>query len=184
MSRIKTVFMDMDDVLTAFSQKVAELLNIEKCFDDDPLFMEYEWIKRLGVRDRVEAFCDEEFWKSLDWTLYGKELLSMVEDIFDKENIYIVTKPMENPGSEAGKIQWIIKHIPHYRFRTFIGGIPKEFLAAPGRLLVDDKEENCERFFKAGGEVILVPHQWNMLRDRKDSVIDYVKLEIRRLLGE
>jgi len=37
----------------------------------------------------------------------------------------------------------------------------KEKLAAPCRLLIDDRSENVKAFRDAGGSAILVPRPWN-----------------------
>ena len=62
----------------------------------------------------------------------------------------LLTAPSREKSSEIGKQEWIDKNIP---------GTPVEFrqahkkqeLATPNAILIDDREDNIERWIEAGG---------------------------------
>lgn len=56
----------------------------------------------------------------------------------------------------------------------------KSELAARNRLLVDDSDEQCDAWRRAGGRAILVPRPWNSAADRADRSL----LVVTQLLAE
>jgi hypothetical protein len=57
---------------------------------------------------------------------------------------------------------WFEKNIPELYERVIPTLVPKEEFAFDfNRLLIDDCQENVERFCEAGGAAILVPRPWN-----------------------
>ena len=74
-----------------------------------------------------------------------------------------MTTPVEDPESLAGKLEWIHKYFPEWMHRQYLMGPQKHLLAGPGSLLIDDSEENVEKFRQHDGQAILVPRPWNSL---------------------
>ena len=156
MIKIRTVFVDMDGVLTDFNKSICWLFDLP--------YPPYEYDYFEDIRDGVDAACTIQFWAELKWTSFGEDLLTLLENRFSTEQIYILTKPMLNTGSPTGKAIWIKKNIPRYYDRVIITRAPKSLLARPGVLLIDDHEKNINGFEKAGGNGILVPTTQNKLR--------------------
>jgi 5'(3')-deoxyribonucleotidase len=92
----------------------------------------------------------------------GQQILADVETIAGAENVCLLSAPSEHPGSATGKIKWIQKHLPGYRKRYLLGP-SKGFVAAPGKILVDDGDHNIADWNKKGGYAVLVPRPWNSL---------------------
>lgn len=101
-----------------------------------------------------------KFWANLGWTINGKAILRMVEAVFGKDNVYLLSKPCESPESASGKLEWIQKNMPDYAKRYLLGPA-KNFAAHSGAVLVDDNDENVADWAKRGGEAVLVPQPWN-----------------------
>ena len=119
-----------------------------------------------------------EFWAGLAWTDDGREILSIVESAFGKENICLLSSPCHTPGCMDGKLDWIKENISSYKSR-FMFGNRKEFAASDRRILIDDADHNVRAFGMAGGRTVLVPRPWNDLRSIEFTTADY----LRRILA-
>lgn len=109
-----------------------------------------------------------DFWRGLDLTADGLDILNILERQFKQKNICLLTSPSMSPYSIVGKIQWIREHYPDYAGRCLIGPC-KEFCAHRGAILVDDCDANVVRFIEHGGGAILVPRPWNHHHVIKDA---------------
>jgi len=99
-----------------------------------------------------------EFWANLEPFEWFDELHSVVRK-YDKD-FFVLTKPSRQASCLAGKLDWIHRHFGN-GFRNYIFSPNKTPLAQPGRVLIDDSDENCEGFVQAGGHAILFPQPWN-----------------------
>ena len=125
----------------------------------------------------------EEFWSQVtrrhwatcpvsdefDW------LLRACCDLVGSKNVAFLTKPLPSDAdSDAGKREWFKRYAPAFQSRAFIGA-DKSFWAYPDTLLIDDCDDNCESFVKAGGQALLVPRPWNSrhLEDTAEVLIDF-----------
>ena len=63
--------------------------------------------------------------------------------------------------SYAGKVEWLLRNYPWNKIQMITD---KWELAAPDRLLIDDKEDTVSRWVGAGGIGILWPQPWNSNR--------------------
>ncbi len=122
---------------------------------------------------------DFDFWANLEWMCDGKEILEFVESAFGKDNVCLLTSPVDTPGCVDGKRAWIAKNMPDYKRRCLIGSA-KEFCANPKSVLIDDHSVNTEKFEAAGGHTILVPRVWNRLHGF--DTLATVKAGINRIL--
>ncbi len=106
------------------------------------------------------------------------------------EGILIATAPICGPKiSEkatteclTGKYQWIKEHFPPFLHRSFSMTPAKHFLATPESLLLDDCDENVEKFRAAGGQAVLMPRPWN--KAHGEDPIQYIALEIAKILNQ
>ncbi len=105
---------------------------------------------------------DRTFWANLPWMPDGRKLLGAVEAIFGN-NIAIMTSPIQTAGCIDGKIDWIKANAPQYS-RRFAVCPAKHLMAGPGKILLDDHDDNIDRFLGAGGRAVLVPRPWNRRR--------------------
>ena len=108
-----------------------------------------------------------DFWANLNWTPAGRDLLAGVEAIF-ADRVVLMTSPCDTPGGVEGKVAWVRRNLPGYSRRFFVGPA-KHLAAAPGKILVDDHDANCERFRAHGGAAVLVPCPWNQASSQVDA---------------
>lgn len=103
-----------------------------------------------------------DFWANLKPYPWFEELVDSVSAA--DPNFYLCTKPSSKADCLAGKLDWIHRYFGD-RFRRYFFAPNKSPLAAPGRVLIDDSDENCKGFREAGGIAWLVPQPWNALDD-------------------
>jgi len=150
--------LDMDGVLVDFVGGACRLHGRANPYLSgyrDWLICESPEFNGMSMRE----FCapmGREFWASLDWTEDGREILACVEAAFGPENVCILSAPMLTDGCIDGKRDWINKHIPQYKTRYLFGNA-KHFAAAPGRFLIDDRDDNIIEYRKCLYEMFPMP---------------------------
>ncbi len=169
MQKIKTVFLDMDGVITDFNKVVCEQFD----FPHPP--QKYDYFD--PIRSEVNSICTFEFWRSLPWTDDGRDILGAIKDTLGLDKIYFLTAMMPNIETASGKMMWLRDNLPVYIKRTILLplGVPKSFLARPDTLLIDDSDKSVEGFEAAGGQGLLVPRPYNQLRTLSDRASQHVK---------
>lgn len=178
---INTVFLDVDGILANFRKGIHDafvkpyyyptLSSKWKFWDDWPEV----------TFEMVNAVCDTSFWKHLEWTEDGMDILQLIIGKFQSKQIYLLTTPMPNVESPTGKWMWVHQHLPEFYKRTIITQAPKHLLARPDTLLVDDKDENVKGFVKAGGQGLLVPRAWNRAHLQADHAVKVVREFLGRI---
>ena len=157
------IYLDMDGVLTDFVGGVFNLFGKQYVEEDYPLgkwkFFEDWGITESEFWQRVHQ-CGPHFWETLDPFPGAKDLVSFgfYRGLIPRGQMSILTSPSRSPHCYSGKVQWLINHGINLPVTITTN---KEQLAQPGRLLIDDKIENCERFRAAGGDAIVFPQPWN-----------------------
>lgn len=153
-----TVFLDMDGVCCNF-QGAA----MTACGFPDLVPTQWDMTRDMGITE-------DEFWRRID--AHGEDFWANLSDypwfcdLYHRlywqcqGRLYFLSTPSRAPFSASGKVRWLQKWLgPH--FDAYIFTRHKHLFAGPGRLLVDDNAENCERFEAAGGQAILFPQPWN-----------------------
>jgi len=156
---IKTVFLDMDGVITDFVGEVNKRMGIPK----ETIPSKWAWVEDFGYTlDQVNSWCTTEFWANLEWMPDGHDIMRLLTKVFKSEQIYLLTTPMPNPESYTGKVLWVQSHLPEFSRRLIVTSAPKSLFARPDALLIDDKTENVDDFIEANGYGLLVPRPWNV----------------------
>lgn len=172
--------LDMDGVLVDFVKGICELHQKEDPFKKG--YQGWDMIAEFGMSpSEFWNPCGREFWKNLDWTEEGKEIVAFAEETFGTKNIALLTSPCATDGCIDGKMDWIKKNLPQFR-RSFLVGPAKHFCAAPNHFLVDDHDGNIAEFNADHGNGILVPRVWNENRD-KGEPLAYIKQRILSVIG-
>lgn len=164
------VFLDLDGVIVDFAKGVIEWYNLD-CKPEDWS----EWGDVFKYYEGTEAsFWDglsDKFWIGLKFTEEAKEILELLKPF----KPCILTSPAHTGA--GGKQQWIRENLPGYfKNGRYLIGPPKHLLASGNSLLIDDSQENCDKFIKAGGHAIIVPRPWNNLSDK--DVIEHLKKNV------
>lgn len=172
---IKQIFLDMDGVLTDFTGDVMRLFGRE--------YNPEEHIGSWDIDDVLDISADE-LWRKIDeqGSKFWSEMtplpraFALYELVRSYADVIITTTPSEHSSSAAGKLEWLDRHFrPSGRraFRKYMLCVEKHHLAGPGCVLIDDKNENCERFVAAGGQAILFPQPWNDNHPHIDRPLHY-----------
>jgi hypothetical protein len=156
---MRCCFVDLDGVLVNFC---SGAFRVHGARYPDP------WpVGVFAVRDVLrldnQAFwapMDEQFWADLEPMPDCRDLLHLLEGFFGADHVCILSSPSHDPSALAGKYRWILRHLPAYARRYLIGPA-KHFCAGPGKVLLDDHDDNVQRFTEAGGQGVLVPRPWN-----------------------
>lgn len=157
---ILTAFIDLDGVLADFQLAMCEHHNVKNPYLDKANWGNHKMDKCLGMKSKdFWKGVNFDFWADMKWTHDGKELLYLIEDRFGKENCCIFTKVANNPNCASGKMEWIHRNMPDYRYRFLIG--TDKHYAAKGNMLFDDNDGNIEKFNECGGTGVLIKRPWN-----------------------
>jgi hypothetical protein len=151
------VFFDIDGVLADFVRGSFRRHGVSL-----PIaVVRWDFDQQLGIEPAAfwGAF-DREFWATLDPMPDGFALLRAAERMLPAEQVGLLTSAAGQPGCVDGKRDWVARHLPDYLPRMFTG-TAKHLVAGPGKVLVDDRTENADGFFTAGGKSLLVPRPWN-----------------------
>jgi len=173
--------LDLDGIIADFHQQWHTMMGIPYPNPWPAGVWSIAQVHGISWKDSCRGL-NVNFWNSIPWMPDGREILTLLEEKFGKENICILTSNHVDDAATAayGKVQWIERELPDYSHRYFLGAA-KDFLAHPGVCLIDDKNENIANFCGAGGEGFLVPRPWNMKHFIADKAVFYLKDYLRFL---
>ena len=184
------ILLDLDGVMTQFSEGVAKLFDIptEVMIENWP----GGWFaieKALGITPNemwktIDAE-GESFWANLEETPWARDLY---EKCLELAPVFFLTAPSKKPHSLAGKMQWISKFTGDDGFGNCMFGRPKFLCANARNILVDDGEHNVDAFRTEGGRAVLFPlyvnsaiEEWKRLGDKSyTKVLD----ELREMIEQ
>lgn len=175
--------LDMDGVIADFMTQLAVYHGRPSPYVDSSAYGIWDTEKLWGIT--VEQFWAPikvdslAFWKMIPKTPEADAIVALVSATFGEANVAILTAPSDDAGAVPGKRSWIRRNYPQFEKRMIFGSA-KEFLAAPYRVLVDDRDKNCEQFRAAGGRSILIPRLWNSRHPYADQALDVLQEELMR----
>jgi 5'(3')-deoxyribonucleotidase len=154
-------FLDMDGVIAEYAKTACKAHGIDYVYADPQNIGKYWMDQVAGITgDAWQKPLDYEFWRNLPKTDEADEIVETCLSLF--KDVQILTTPSPNPDSLKAKVEWIYEHYPMFKQKIIMCRC-KSYLAAPGRLLVDDFNINIEKFEKRDGLGVLVPRAWNTL---------------------
>jgi hypothetical protein len=177
---IKTILLDMDDVLVDFTGAYCKLIGVDERAVRAAWTPATGWhmgtalttVMRLHAPLSLEQFWaplqgDVEFWEKLQPLPWFHDLIAMVYQFTD--DIWVVSSPSECDSSYTGKVRWL-KRVFGRSFTHFHLTPHKERLATPGSVLIDDREETVVKFQNACSRIhagrsygITFPQNYNSL---------------------
>lgn len=161
-----TIFFDMDGVLADFVRGALRHHDKSGFYYNDVL---WDFPEQIGFQSASDpAFWNplgEEFWVNLGHHEDGAELYRRLVGCAP---MAVLSSPCRTHGCDAGKRRWIEMWYPTLRRNTFLGN-NKELIAGRGKILLDDHDDNCKKWIKAGGWAITIPRPWNSRRDECDT---------------
>lgn len=153
----------MDGVTADFFSAAIKRLNFytgkdfkHKDFLDTPNYLMEE---KYGLtRDKFWHAIDQNyFWLDLEPFYWSKDLLEMLQSIAP---VTISSTPSPWNQCVSQKLDWVRRNLKLTEEDCMFG--PRKYLMAnPNTLLVDDLQDNVDRFIAAGGKAVCVPSNWN-----------------------
>lgn len=184
---IKTIFVDLDDVLNVFTMHALKWVGCDGTQGYNP---EWGWdiVRAANALHPTRAFTPNQFWRALGrdcWSSAPKSeicdgLLNACADYVGRENVCILSSVTIDPECVAGKHEWVLSHLPRWMHRQFLFGTKKDVCAHPEALLIDDCDSNIVKFRAAGGHTITVPRPWNCLNAYGTQ--NYVEATLREIM--
>lgn len=154
------IFLDLDGVCCDFLSGVARLFGHES-LDDLPVG-EYDLAKLFNttwpdvdLRIRESVF---PFWLNLKPYPWTKKMVRLLQEMGE---VVILSSPWpQDSECHRQKLLWVDRElgIPH---SEVILTPHKHLLAAPGRLLIDDRIDTCQEWAMLGGAAIVFPAHHN-----------------------
>lgn len=164
----KIAYIDMDGVLADLHSSSLEVFGQTYVAEKWPPG-EYSIAAALGITPEdmwPQIDAHPNFWASLKPYPWAWALLAAVRSWGYRP--VICTQPHGVPTRAFQKLQWMQTHL-HPNWRDYHICERKEELAKPGRILIDDSDDNCQKFAAAGGTSILFPQRWNSMHEVWDG---------------
>lgn len=166
----KVILLDMDGVIADFVGAIFKAHGQLPNYGTWPPG-EYDCSKVLGISKSDlwrTADKDPDFWRNMPVLENGFKLY---EALKTTREIFIATSPSLDPNCAAGKVEWLQKYFGR-NFRNYII-TPHKYLMAEAGILIDDDDERCEKFRRAGGTAIVYPQPWNSKHEYTDCQLEY-----------
>lgn len=163
----RVVYIDMDGVLADFMSSALGLWGCGKKFLQPGGWPAGKKGAHQAIGVESHQFWGKitkagiNFWVEINACPWAQGLWDMFDKDREKYQTFILSSPPFAPHALAGKMIWLNEKFGP-NFRQYIFTPHKHLLAAKGRLLIDDFEENCQRFEEAGGTAFLWPAPWNV----------------------
>jgi hypothetical protein len=145
----------------------------------------WDWYEEWGMTS-------SQFWEPIKAMGYGFyrefvqpypwlcDLFKLID--YSGHELVVATANPLHTGLAASKAEWISTHLGRVATitvasdgQTLRAPQLKALLAGPGRILIDDSDDNIEAFRDAGGEAITFPQPWNKLHAMTPHRIEYVR---------
>lgn len=176
----------MDDLLNCCTASLAKFFGIQIRFSDDLNWYNprFEWDVVGAVNfARGSQYSEREFWDAIPsdfWEEIPKseicdQLIEKCVSLVGESRVVIATACTLDDFSLAYKVRWIKKHLPKFMHRQWSITPVKALATAPGKLLIDDRWDNCQGVAEMGGKYICWPKPWNPLRSQSDSAVDFLE---------
>lgn len=174
--KVKRIFLDVDDVLADFTLAAMEYVGCAVSQEDKDDFYDswgFDIVAAVNALHPSQNFSPKEFWAQLPkefWAQLSKTrecdwIINTTVRGVGRDNVFLLTSPINDPECVAGKMEWIRDFLPSWFWenRQYIIAPPKWVCARPDALLIDDSDANIRRFREEGGLAILLPRPWNSL---------------------
>lgn len=173
---LNTVFLDVDGVLADWDTAVNRWYGIER-LPSTQWDIDYEGDFNMTGREFWNGLT-EQFWRTIPLYPWAKKL---VKELEKKHNVVFLSA-VGMPQAAAGRLIWIKKHFNSLYFdKRYLVGPAKQYCARGNAILVDDKDDNVEKFVAAGGHGLIFPQSWNSGREAWEygiDVLDFVTFQI------
>jgi 5'(3')-deoxyribonucleotidase len=175
MSLFSVVFVDMDGVLCDFAAGAVRTFRgrlDEEVYPPSRFDLETSLGLSAGEFRKTIDDAGPAWWSELSGFPWTDALIDLVRRY--GRSWFVLSSDSPFAFAAEGKSAWLrrLRSQPDGKIFTR----RKSLFAAPGRLLIDDADENVEEFRRSGGEAVLFPQPWNrnapFVEDRMGRVVD------------
>lgn len=171
------IFLDLDGVLADFSNGFCQWHGLPevppKHQTSWPGICDHAGLSMAGL-ERSLRQASSTFWANLPVYPWAQELVSFLDSLDD---VRIMTAAVASEDCVAGKLRWLYQHFPDLAPRTIFCR-EKFLLARSGVILIDDHDEQIDRFVAAGGFGISFPQPWNRSRIYVDDRLAWIRSQL------
>jgi hypothetical protein len=144
-----TIFLDIDACIAALMDAVCKRFNLpipsNQLLPDTYL---YDKVAKNEFWAKIHVN-EYDFWvKEIQPYYWAKDLIKTVSNHTD--DWCFLSKPSRSGDCHKGKFDWLNKHFG-LGHKLWLSGGNKEYAAGPNKILIDDKEENCQKWIERGG---------------------------------
>jgi 5'(3')-deoxyribonucleotidase len=179
MNNSKIILLDVDGILADFVGAVLKLVNKPEVQVD-----RWDFHEQLGMTAKeMWATIDlvgHDFWADMPKLQWAHDIVGVIAYYEMVSKTMLCTSPSLWDGCNDGKVAWIKKNFSVFQRRFII--TPCKHLLRGDFILIDDSDENCEKFWENRQEAILFPQMWNANRHRYDERIEYVSDQLGLIL--
>jgi 5'(3')-deoxyribonucleotidase len=160
-------FLDMDGVLANFNLSMSKLFNVSY----SAMTQRQSWgIHQFVGITKMEMWAlvdlaGKAFWANMEPYPWVPDLLLAIDKRFGLDHTYLLTDPGHSTNSPSGKQEWVNTNLPEILHDNLIITQHKHLLAGANRVLIDDRDKNCDQFIEACGGAIIFPQPWNRMRN-------------------
>lgn len=175
------LLVDLDGLLADFHYGFLRMIRREDLILDYPKGV-HDLPEVLGITDgQFWDLVPREFFLTLKMMDDAPALLELIRQ-YDP-NFHICSSPGTNkPWVVAEKVHWVHKHIDP-NFNRFLITKHKPIAANPRNILLDDWDQNCIEFRRAGGQAVIVPRPWNTRHGIAHDAVTTVRLQLEHLFN-
>jgi 5'(3')-deoxyribonucleotidase len=150
---MKTVLIEMEDILCETSKEAARGLNLSSA--ENPAIAPNGELTETTSKN-VEKFFEQQpasFWENIE----PCDDLPEIRRLLTGKKVKVITRPYNLVESQEGKKRWLTKHFPE---ADLVFTRSKHVFANEQTALVDCRPAAIQAFKRFGGKTILVPKPW------------------------
>jgi hypothetical protein len=172
-----TVYLDMDGVVANFF-KAACLAHGWNPDDKDLQTWDFYKSRGITLEEFWKPIDNYEFWIGVEEYPWAGDLVRCLRALNYK--IVFASIPSKSSAAFTAKVDWI-RQRKWYDGEEIILMLHKEQLAAPNRILIDDNDSNCDKWFCSGGRSYIFPQPWNEVghpptKDYLEDLLKWIEL--------
>jgi hypothetical protein len=134
-----------------------------------------------------EATRNDNFWSDIQPYYHSFELVTRLSVLMQAYEGQLVVSSIPNGCHYAWgqKVLWLRSFFPELQ-EHFMLGKDKHLLAKPNHILIDDCDENIDKFREHGGKAIVFPQRWNRKYQEvnADFKIEAVMFEVETYIDQ
>lgn len=166
----QVIYLDLDGVCVDFAMRVAKLVEhlspgtVARVDDGHGDVFAASGLEPTRIWDMIDAH-GNDFWHKMPAFPWFEALYHALDSIAP---VVYCTATSQSQHSASGKVLWLQEH--HSRaFRNYTLGPLKHHVAGPGRILIDDRQDNVDAFVGSdglwtGGASLLFPDRVTAFR--------------------